>query len=235
MTGIIVELLLSWLLLYFVAKTDLRALGWQPVGKRAIQFTAGLLVMGVLCALLQLWNGRLQHISWEVNKGLSSSSIAAGVWWNLKAVLFEELIFRGAILYILIQKAGWKNAVWISAVAFGIYHWFSFNLWHNPVQMALVFLITGLAGWVWAYAFVRTRSMALATGMHLGWNYVGICVFSSGTLGNQLLIPVKGSDYSALTGLPSLLNYLLPNVLIAFIGYLIVCLLSDKRKKYSIE
>ncbi|MFT3825039.1 MAG: CPBP family intramembrane metalloprotease [Chitinophagaceae bacterium] len=233
MIGIIVEILLSWLLLRFIAKADLRVLGWQPVGKRTFQLFAGLLMMGVLCALLKLWDSWLTHISWKVNNAMSLAAVVAGIWWNLKSVLFEELIFRGALLYILIQKIGWKNAVLISATAFGVYHWFSFNLWNNPIQMALVFLITALTGWVWAYAYVRTGSMALATGMHLGWNYVSISVFSSGTLGNQLLLPVKGDNYTPLTGLPSLCNFLLTNILIVVISFFFVHLVSDKRKKYK--
>ena len=78
--------------------------------------------------------------------------------------------------------------------------------------MALVFSYNGISRLGMNYAFVRTRSMALTTGMHLGWNYVGICVFSSGTLGNnQLLMPV-GSDYGALTQFAIFTQLSLPNI-----------------------
>ncbi|NNK76373.1 MAG: CPBP family intramembrane metalloprotease, partial [Maribacter sp.] len=74
--------------------------------------------------------------------------------------MFEELIFRGAILYILIKKIGVNWACIISAIAFGIYHWFSYQMFgRGMIPMIYVFLLTGAAGWMFAYAFARTRSI----------------------------------------------------------------------------
>ena len=230
MLGFIVELLLSWLLLHFLAQTDLRVLGWTPVARSSRQFLVGLLVVAILCILNRLWDGWIAHYRWKVNgQQLQLVAIANSFWWVLKAVLFEEFLFRGALLYILIRKLGWKIAVGISAVAFGCYHWFSYNLWGNPVQMVLVFIITAVAGWVWAYSFAKTQSMALATGMHLGWNIISIAVFSSGTSAKQILIPVKEASFAPLTGIPSLLNFLISSFLVAAICWLVIRAVTDKK------
>ncbi|MOA34584.1 hypothetical protein D3C78_1559640 [compost metagenome] len=58
----------------------------------------------------------------------------------------------------------------------------------NPFQMAIVFMMTGIAGLAFAYAFAKTRSMYLPIGLHFGWNYATILIFSNGPLGQQLLI-----------------------------------------------
>jgi membrane protease YdiL (CAAX protease family) len=57
--------------------------------------------------------------------------IVKGTWWTLFSVLYEELIFRGVVLYILIKRIGEVKAILISCIAFGIYHWFSYGLFWN--------------------------------------------------------------------------------------------------------
>ena len=54
--------------------------------------------------------------------------------------------------------------------------------------MAYIFLVTGAGGWMFAYAFAKTKSLFAPTGLHLGWNLVTAIVFSSGPIGNQWLI-----------------------------------------------
>ncbi len=88
---------------------------------------------------------------WELNPRLTANLILTGVWWNIKSVFFEELIFRGVLFYILIKKLGPVKAIIMSAVAFGIYYWFSHGVIGNPVPMAITFVITGTMGLVYAY------------------------------------------------------------------------------------
>ncbi|MBA2330078.1 MAG: CPBP family intramembrane metalloprotease, partial [Flavisolibacter sp.] len=89
---------------------------------------------------------------WILNPNISSLLILSGVWWNIKSVLFEELIFRGVLLYILIKKAGPAIAIAISSIAFGIYHWFSMEIFGNVIQMIVIFFVTGAMGLLLAYA-----------------------------------------------------------------------------------
>ena len=128
---------------------------------------------------------------WQLNPALSAALIFNGIWWNIKSVLFEEFIFRGALMYILVKKLGAAKAIIISAISFGIYHWFSFEVFGNPVQMLIVFITTGVMGLLYAYAYAKTFSLYFPIAIHLGWNLTRSVVFSETVIGNQLLVQVK--------------------------------------------
>ena len=140
-----------------------------------------------------------------MNKDITTKIILKSFWWDFKSVLTEELIFRGALLYILIQKIGSTKSIMISAIAFGIYHWFSYGVLGNVMAMVLVFIGTWLMGYAWAWAFSKTKSIMLPLGLHLGWNFTYNTIFSGGPLGELLLISKGGNE---LTGWVSLLNFI---------------------------
>lgn len=198
MAGIIVELIISWLLLWFFEKKHLTDLGISIQSKRMRDLGYGLLGAAICCTVYHL----LTSLHWRVNKMITLNSI----WWVLKSVLFEELAFRGALLYIAIRKLGITKACILSALCFGIYHIFSYEVYGNPGAALLVLVITGLIGLALAYAFANTQSMYLPIGLHLGWNLINILVFSAGPLGKQLFVKAGSA---ALTGIPSLLVFLL--------------------------
>ncbi len=79
----------------------------------------------------------------------------------------------------------------ISSVAFGMYHWFSHEVFGNPVQMLITFVVTGLMGMVYAYGYAKTFSLYIPCAIHLGWNLTSSFIFSKGILGDQLFIQVK--------------------------------------------
>lgn len=54
MIGILVILAISWLLLYLLIRKNLMVLGFEPMGKRVLQLSTGVLLAGVLCALTQI-------------------------------------------------------------------------------------------------------------------------------------------------------------------------------------
>ncbi|WP_300601343.1 CPBP family intramembrane glutamic endopeptidase [Niabella sp.] len=187
MLGIIAELLLSWMLLWLLQKQSLNALGISPTKRRIRALLLGLAVAGVVNAIYHIATAYVVRDPWQWNAAFTARDFASSFWWVLKSVLFEELLFRGALLYLLIKYTGEHKACWITAIAFGIYHWFSYGAFGDPVQMAIIFLITGLAGLMYAYAFSRTGSLYLPVALHLGWNLVNIIVFSNGPLGRQWL------------------------------------------------
>ncbi|WP_201770126.1 CPBP family intramembrane glutamic endopeptidase [Mangrovimonas yunxiaonensis] len=120
---------------------------------------------------------------------------------------------------MLIQKIGTKRGVLISAIAFGIYHWFSYGVLGNIMAMILVFIGTGLMGYAWAWAFSKTKSIMLPFGLHLGWNFVYNTIFSKGPLGNLVLIS-KGEN--ELTDWASLFNFISGLIIVPFIVLLYV-------------
>ncbi|NCT93529.1 MAG: CPBP family intramembrane metalloprotease [Chitinophagaceae bacterium] len=183
MLGILFLILISAILLWLTERKPLTVLGITPSIKRCMQLCTGLLITGLLCTGYHLLLASLVKAHWVIVPFPGIGKLVSGMGWVLRSVLFEELIFRGAVLYLLIQKLGPRKAVWMAAIGFGIYHWFSYQLWSQPVAMLYVLLITGAAGWGFAYAFQQTRALYLPIGLHLGWNLVHIIVFAQGSIG----------------------------------------------------
>lgn len=69
-----------------------------------MQFCIGLLITGLFCTGYNLLLASLVQAHWVTVP-------FSGMGWVLRSVLFEELVFRGAVLYILIQKLGPRKAV----------------------------------------------------------------------------------------------------------------------------
>ena len=188
MVGILVQLAISWLLAWVFYKKGLEVLGFYPTKNRLVHFILFFIITGLCCASGFIMKMVLTHQAWIINPALNYSLALEGIWWNLKSVLFEELIFRGVILYILIRKIGSTKAIIISAIAFGIYHWFSMNAFGNITQMTFLFLTTGIMGLLLAYAYAKTLSLYIPIAIHLGWNFTQNFIFSSGPTGNGLFI-----------------------------------------------
>ncbi len=223
MVGILVILIISWIALHLIEKKNLLSLGVLPIAKRLKQFLIGFLITAILCVGVQYFEAFLKSSTWVLNETITSSSVLKAFWWDARSVLTEELVFRGAILYLLIQRIGSNKAILISAIAFGIYHWFSFGVFGNIVAMIIVFIGTGLMGYAWAWAFAKTRSILLPFGFHLGWNFIHNTIFSKGPLGDLVLISQGGNQLSDWT---SLLNFvsglvLVPIILLIYVKYFV--------------
>ncbi|WP_347175530.1 CPBP family intramembrane glutamic endopeptidase [Polaribacter uvawellassae] len=223
MIGILVAIAISWLLFYLIEKKNILALGFLPIGKKLKQFLIGFLITGILCVLVQYLESYLKSSTWILNKDITSGIILKSFWWDFKSVLTEELIFRGALLYILIQKIGSRKSILISAIAFGIYHWFSYGVLGNVMAMILVFIGTGLMGYAWAWAFSKTKSIMLPFGLHLGWNFIYNTIFSKGPLGELVLISKGGNELADWT---SLLNFvsglvIVPILVLIYVRYFV--------------
>lgn len=198
MVGLLIIIVVSWLLLYYIDKSSIDRLGVLLNRKRISNFLFGLIV-SFLCSLTYF--GSLVFLSKSkltINTDFGLFTFIKSFSWTLKSVLFEELLFRGVLLYLGIKYFGAKTACIISAIAFGIYHWFSYNIIGNIGQMITVFILTAIAGLLFAYTFVKTKSMYLQIGLHLGWNVVTIIIFSQGPLGQQYLITSSGHQIGIL-------------------------------------
>jgi uncharacterized protein len=234
MLGIIVELAVSWVLLWMIEKKNLGVLGLLPNRRRLIQFGILLLVVGFCCAsgfFFRMYYGE----RWGLNPHYSFSQFMEAVWWNIKSVLYEELIYRGAILYILIKRLGAVWGIVLSSIAFGIYHWFSYEVLGNVPAMIQIFLVTGAMGLVLAYGFWKTGSMYAAIGVHLGWGITQIVIFSGGPLGKQLFIQLP-SPAVRVSYFEYAMVMLLPMISALVISFLILkkmgpCIISGAQKK----
>jgi uncharacterized protein len=188
MLGIIIQLSISWLIIWLFEKGNLTFLGFMPNKKRMFYFALFFIVTALCYTSSILLRIYLAKEEWIINPQLSPTLFLKGLWWNIKAVLFEELIFRGVLFYILIKKLGGTKAILISAIAFGIYHWFSSEVLGQPLPMLIVFVTTAIAGLLYAYSYYKIGSLWAPIGIHLGWNFTQIFIFSSGLIGNGVFI-----------------------------------------------
>ncbi len=189
MLGVLVVFAFSWLILWLVSREHITALGIVPDYGRLKAFSIGLIFMALCCIINTIGQSYFKEINYIRNTEYGFWESLNGIWWTFKAAVFEELIFRGAILYLLIKKIGVNWACIISSVAFGIYHWFSYEMFGRGfIPMAYVFLLTGAGGWMFAYAFAKTKSIYAPLGLHFGWIVMSIVVFSAGPLGDSLLV-----------------------------------------------
>lgn len=217
MIGLLIELIISWIFLWLYDRSNLLVLGIGPNRKRMNNLMYGFFTASFLCVLYYLALANLAGNRLLLNEGFTAIQFLKSTGWTLKSVLFEELIFRGALLYIAIKKFGTPTACILSAISFGIYHWFSYGVFGNPSQMLIVFFTTGIWGLMFAYAFAKTKSLYLPLGLHFGWNLVYNVIFSKGPLGHQLLI---SSSEKKPEGILSLVFFILQIILLPVLTYL---------------
>jgi len=227
MPGLIVELIISWLLLWIFFKKGLLVLGIVPTQSRLFNLFFGILIAAVCGTLYYLSFVSFIANTWTLNKEFTGQKLLTSSWWTLMSVLYEELIFRGALLYILIKKFGVKAACITSAICFGVYHWFTSGALGNPLQMTVIFIMTGIWGAMFAMAFARTKSLYLPIGLHFGWNFISTVIFSQGPLGKQLLVISGGQK---LGGVLSAVVFIFQLLAVPVVTYWYLNLVSKKQK-----
>lgn len=187
MIGLIL-IAVSWFLLR-IQNRSLSELGFNKPRQRLIEFMGGLMLAGLFVSVQFVLISHFSEFQWVINPDFSFSMALESLRWNINSVLYEELVFRGYLLYKAIELLGARKACFLSAAAFGIYHWFSYDVFGSVVPMIYVFLLTASFGLMLAYSFAMSKSVVLPIALHLGWNIVTILVFSSGPIGSQLLLP----------------------------------------------
>ncbi|MFT5287760.1 MAG: membrane protease YdiL (CAAX protease family) [Planctomycetota bacterium] len=189
MIGILVVFLLTWIVLRFITHDSIEVLGLAPNRRRFKELFVGMLFMAGIGVINFVWQAHFKEISYQLNSDYGVGEMLAGSGWMLRAVVFEELVFRGVLLYLMIKYIGAVRACLVSSLIFGIYHWFSYEIFGSRiVLMIYILLVTGCGGWMFSFAFAKTKSLYAPIGLHLGWNLVSAVVFSAGPLGNQLLL-----------------------------------------------
>ena len=222
MAGILVQLVISWLLAWLFTKRGLEVLGLFPTRGRLLHFLLFFIISALCCASGFIMKMLFAQQSWIINPAFSFKFVLDGTWWNIKSVLFEELIFRGVILYILVRKIGATKSIIISAIAFGIYHWFSMNAFGNITQMIFLFFATGMMGLLLAFAYAKTLSLYIPIAIHLGWNLTQNFIFSSGPTGNGFFIPVNDVPFRTDSYIIFFLVLLLPMLSVLLINFFLL-------------
>lgn len=146
----------------------------------------GTLLFGVTIGALALF-GAYRATGWR--EPLSIVTIPLCV--SLAAAVIEEIIARGIVFRLLEESLGTWIALAISAALFGLGHL------SNPNATLLAALAIALeAGVLFAAAFVLTRRLWLAIGLHAAWNFTQSGIFSVPMSG----IPMHGLVVGELAG-----------------------------------
>lgn len=200
MLGLLIIVVISWGLLYRIEKEHITVLGVIPSFNRVFQFFVGLIIVTIIVLINIYAQTHLEKIEWQTHN-INYSVLWSTFIYHLRSALTEDLIFRGVILYILIKRIGATKAILLSSVCFGIYHWFSYGVLNEGyIFLTYVFLITGFAGYVWAYTFYKTKSIILALGLHVGFNLTMSCFFESQPYGELLFSIVSKTDLTNWSG-----------------------------------
>lgn len=118
--------------------------------------------MMTLTVLVVLVLGGYRILGW----GGGSSFVQSFFILTIFAAITEEVIVRGIIFRFLEQFAGSWFALAFSSALFGIGHWF------NPNATLLTSIAIAIEGGVLlGGAYMLTRNLWLAIGLHAGWNF----------------------------------------------------------------
>jgi uncharacterized protein len=112
------------------------------------------------------------------------AALAQGLYLFFCVALFEELLFRGFVFQRLIEGVGFWPAQTALALLFASAHWGNPGM--DGATLAIAMLDLALGASLFGLAYLRTRSLALPVGLHLGWNW---------TQGHLLGFGVSGVDY----------------------------------------
>ncbi len=133
-------------------------------------FLAGLPLGATLIAgsVLTLWILGMARIS----EGTGLQGLGGEILRPLVTATGEELLFRVILLAILQEITGSLVAILISAAAFGLAH-----LGNPGVTPYAIFALSIDGGVMLALAYILTRNMWLAVGVHASWNFTQAFVF----------------------------------------------------------
>jgi membrane protease YdiL (CAAX protease family) len=157
----------TWVMLRVVDK-----LPWTEVGLDRSAAAPGLLVKGAAVGGLTIAVASAFLLSIHM---LRIDATAPGSWWGeaghsslvlLPAAFFEELFIRGYVFAILRRAAGWKLALIVTSVVFGLLHL------ANPGADSESILAVVVAGFFLGAILLVTRSLYAAGAAHFAWNWV---------------------------------------------------------------
>ncbi|MGB9619670.1 MAG: lysostaphin resistance A-like protein, partial [Armatimonadota bacterium] len=109
----------------------------------------------------------------------------------LTASVFEEIIFRGYVFFLLLEAAGAETAIVVSSIVFAVAHLVKHP--STPILYAFNAFIFGVLAAVCRHF---TGSLWLPIGLHFGWNVVSGPIFGLPYSGKQYDKGVVVSDVS---------------------------------------
>ncbi len=215
-------LVISWLLIWMFEKKNLSVLGLKPTKDR-LKYFAILFIVSVLFSstafLLRMYFAKEEYV---ITKSLSIESVLLEIWYQFRTVLTEELLCRGALLYILIIRIGQTKAIVITSIFFAVLHWINAGVWGNFSQMTIVFTFTFAMGLLLAYSYSRTFSLLMPFAIHYGWNLTQNYIFPETAIGNHIFTLAAPPPIVTISYIAFFTMLLLPKIAVLIVDYLIV-------------
>ncbi len=111
----------------------------------------------------------LDGFHWTRTPGVGWREMLGAAWMFLGVGFHEEMVSRGFPFQRLVEGAG----TWVGQLVFAAI--FALGHWRNPgmhgATKAWATLNIALAAILLGFCYLRTRSLALPIGVHLGWNW----------------------------------------------------------------
>jgi len=217
-----------------IEKKPLSAMGYRLNGRWAGELGLGVLGGAGIMVLTALAAMAAGGFHWTRGAG-NLSTTAWGLLLFILVAFNEETLFRGYLFQRLVAGLG----EWPTQILMALF--FAYAHWHNPgmvgatkvwatVNIALAAVLLGLC-------YLKTKSLALPIGVHLGWNFTQGNLLGFGVSGTTdaqgLLTPVFHGKAEWITGGAFGLEASLPCVIIC--GAAILALLFWKGRAVSAD
>ncbi len=144
-------------------------LGFRPGWRWLFECLGGVLggILFILATALVVRG--LGGFHWERTPGMGARQLLIATGPLLGVAFNEELFARGYPFQRLVEGAGpWVGQLALAAL-FALMHWRNPGM-HGPTK-AWATLNIGLAAILLGFCYLRTGSLALPIGLHLGWNW----------------------------------------------------------------
>jgi uncharacterized protein len=183
--GVLVQwlTLTASLITTFVMLRLVEKLPWATIGLHGDAAAPSVLVRGTALGALAIGVASLMLVAVQQLRIVATPD---GSWWGtagyaaavlLPAAFFEELFMRGYTFSVLRRAAGWKVALVVTSVVFGLLHA------GNPGADAQSMIAVIVAGFFLGAVFLATGSLYAVGAAHFAWNW---------TMAGLLHTPVSG-------------------------------------------
>lgn len=164
-------------------KRSFRDLGFRPERLWLLELLAGTLggiLLILVTALLVLWLGGFH---WERVPAVGTRQLLLAAWAFLGVAFMEEMMSRGYPFQRLVEGAGTWVGQLVFAAMFALMHWGNPGM-HGATK-AWATLNIALAAILLGFCYLRTKSLALPIGVHLGWNWAQGSLLGFGVSGTS--------------------------------------------------
>lgn len=230
-TSLFLATTLGWAFGKVLENLPLKALGWVFNRTWLKDFAIGM-ILGVLTISIAVV---LAMPSGGIGLVFNSISSPNAIIWSFAAsflvffvaAAFEEVLFRGYILQTLMRGNLTLLGILVTSLPFAFAHL------GNPGANLISSVNTGLAGIWFGVAFLKTRSLWLAFGLHLSWNWFQGAFFGISVSGLTHIAPdplfktvdagpdwLTGGAYGVEAGLVCTVSLLLSMAVIWFAPFL---------------